>query len=168
MSVSNGSGYISNRGCMAPDACMRNLPPSLSFIMNDYDIPVYSAPMSTPSYSFNQMFSNEPTYTFPYVLYLLLEDTKNSEWIRWRSDGTGFKFCSWPRLLEALNKKGMNMRLITSIKKNLNDYGFKTLCDGRRRIKTTNGKKWFEYSHKRFSEGDKNGLQTIRRKSGYR
>ncbi|KAJ2714137.1 Heat shock transcription factor [Coemansia spiralis] len=98
---------------------------------------------------------------------ILHSDRKTNKWIHWVPDKQSFQFCKRGRLVEELNAYGLKAKRVQSMVKNLRDYGFKPIRDGRSRISDEKGIIWYEYEHPLFQK-DQRGLlkRMYRRRPG--
>ncbi|KAJ2632518.1 Heat shock transcription factor [Coemansia sp. RSA 1290] len=171
------SGIARQRSLSEQESFTRweTLPPSLQYIVNPYDVPVWRRrPVrnrSTESsgsgrllpYSRRQPMSRAPV-AFPYALFDITQDPSNSEWIRWNDDGDEFQFCDWGLLIGELSRRGMAAKKKESVSKNLHDYEFASLTDSRRRIPDQDGLIWYRFRHPNFKRGRQDLISGIIRR----
>ncbi|KAJ1902030.1 hypothetical protein LPJ66_000354, partial [Kickxella alabastrina] len=123
-----------------------------------------NANIRTRSYTQTQRQRTSDTPLFPILLYRIINDENNEEWIRWCEDGQAFKFSSADNLLSCLQAAGLRAQNYHSIEKNLNDYRFTRLTDQRRKIPDPDGKLWWMFSHQQFLRDSPDGIISIQRR----
>ncbi|KAJ1915411.1 Heat shock transcription factor [Mycoemilia scoparia] len=85
---------------------------------------------------------------FVYALWSVVNDEGNRRWIQWNMDGSRFRVKNANNLLTAMQCYGLKAKKKDSLNKNLTEYGFHRISDGRRDGKLEDF--WHEFIHPLF------------------